>query len=489
MTESVLLALLAGIAGCLFAMWGSAAIGKIVPSSAIPTGAPLQVDLRVLGFCLLLSIVTGLIFGVSPAWGASKPNLREGLSQAMRDAGRSGGRRLRSALVVTQLALSLVLLAAATLMAQAFARVTQLDSGIRPKEILTFEIALSPTRYASSETTRSVFRRLLDGLEQLPGVRSAALSTGLPYRGAGTAPFEIVGRDPARPDERPQAQLVAVSPDFLNVIGLRLLKGRGLQATDDSQTPPVAVVNEAFVRRHLVGQEPLGMRLRLETPALGLEKSEPLSVEIVGVCRDGRNVSPRPNDAPSQLYLSCLQCGFRDYYACLDSAIAPESLAASARRAVRDIDKDLPVAAVQTLEAIRQRALAIPRVLTGVMTTFGMLALGLAVIGVYGLVAHSTALAAGRWGSVRPCGATRGDLLRLMLRQGMRLVTLGLALGLAGALIISWLLRGLLFGVSTLNFGNILGVGLLLLAAALLACYLPARRAARIDPMVALRHE
>jgi putative ABC transport system permease protein len=251
----------------------------------------------------------------------------------------------------------------------------------------------------------------------------------------------------------------------------------------------VAVVNEAFMRRFLAGEEPLGTRLRLEPAILGLEGKDPLVVEIVGVSQNGRSVSPRPNDAAPQLYLSYLQCGFRDYYVCLDSAVPPESLGASARRAVRDIDKDLPVAAVQTLGAIRGRALSIPRVLTGVMMSFGLLALGLAVMGTYGLVAHSTALRSREMGIRMALGATRGNLLWLVLKQGMRLVIVGLLLGLAGALAISRLLQGLLFGVPTLNVASILGVGLLLLAVAFLACYFPARRAARIDPMVALRCE
>ena len=204
LTESVVLAVLAGAGGCLLATWGMQAIGKTLPPSAIPTGVPLKVDLHVFGFCLLLSIVTGLIFGASPAWGASKPDLHEGLSQTTRGAGRSAGRRLRSALVVTQLALSLVLLTGAILMVQAFTRVTRLDPGVRPQDILTFEISLPPTRYPTSEKTQQTFRRLLDGVGHLPGVRSAALATGLPYRGAGAVPFEVVGQAPARAGEQPR---------------------------------------------------------------------------------------------------------------------------------------------------------------------------------------------------------------------------------------------------------------------------------------------
>jgi putative ABC transport system permease protein len=489
LTESVVLAILAGAVGCLLAAWGMQAIGKAVPQSAIPTGVPLQVDLHVFGFCLLLSIVTGLVFGASPAWGASKPDLQEGLSQTMRGAGLSGGRWLRSALVVTQLALSLVLLAGALLMVQAFTRVTRLDPGVRPQDILTFEISLPPTRYSTAEKTQETCRRLLEGVGHLPGVRSAALATGLPYRGAGTVPFEIIGHAPARAGEQPRTQMVAASPDFLSTIGLGLLQGRGLKESDDSPTGLAAVVNETFVRRFLAGAEPLGTRLRLEPAVLGLEGKDPLLAEIVGVSQNSRSVSPRPNDAAPQIYLSYLQCGFRGYYVCLDSVVAPESLAASARRAVRDIDKDLPVAAVQTLAAIRGRAFAIPRVLTGVMTVFGLLALGLAVMGTYGLVAHSTALRSREMGIRMALGATRGNLLWLVLKQGMRLVIVGLLLGLAGALAISRLLQGLLFGVPTLNIASILGVCLLLLAVAFLACYFPARRAARINPMVALRYE
>ncbi len=489
LTESVLLALLAGVGGCLLAMWGLDMIGKTLPRSVIPTGVSLQVDLRVFGFCLLLSVVTGLIFGASPAWGASKPDFHEGLSQTTRGGGLSGGRHLRSALVVTQLALSLVLLAGAILMVQAFTRVTRLNPGVRPQEILTFEISLPPTRYPTAEKAQQTFRRLLEGVGRLPGVRSAALSTALPYRGAGAVPFEIVGRAPARADEQPQTPLLAASPGFLSTIGLGLLQGRGLKESDDRLASPVAVVNETFVRRFLAGAEPLGTRLRLDPAVLGLEGKEPLLVEIVGIVQDGRGVSPRPNDAAPQLCLSYLQCGFRDYYVCLDSVVPPESLVSSARRAVWDIDRDLPVAAVQTLAAVRSRAFSIPRVLTGVMMSFGLLALGLAVMGTYGLVAHSTALRGREMGIRLALGATRGNLLWLVLKQGMHLVVVGLLLGLAGALAISRLLQGLLFGVPMLNAASILGVCLLLLAVAFLACYFPARRAARTDPMTALRYE
>ncbi len=489
LTESVALAILAGAGGCLLAVWAMQAIGKTLPPSAIPTGVPLQVDLHVFGFCLLLSIVTGLIFGASPAWGASKPDLREGLSQTTRGAGLSAGRWLRSALVVIQLALSLVLLAGALLMVQAFTRVARLDPGVRPQDILTFEISLPPTRYPTSEKTQQTFPRLLEGVGHLPGVRSAALATGLPYRGAGTLPFEVIGQAPARAGEQPHTQMVAASPDFLRLLGLGLLKGRGLNESDDARSPRAAVVNETFVRRFLADAEPLGTRLRLESTALGLEGKDPLLVEIVGVSQDSRSVSPRPDAAAPQLYLSYLQCGFRDYYVCLASDRLPESLAAGARRAVWDIDKDLPVAAVQTLAAIRGRAFSIPRVLTGVMMSFGLLALGLAVMGTYGLVAHSTVLRSREMGIRLALGATRGDLLWLVLKQGMRLVIVGLLLGLAGAAAISRLLQGFLFGVPTLNVASILGVCLLLLAVAFLACYFPARRAARTDPMIALRYE
>jgi predicted permease len=489
LTESVVLAVLAGAGGCLLAAWAMQAIGKTLPASAIPTGVPLQVDLHVFGFCLLLSIVTGLVFGVSPAWGASKPDLHEGLSQTMRGAGLSAGRWLRSALVVTQLALSLVLLAGALLMVQAFTRVTRLDPGVRPQDILTFEISLPPTQYPTADRTQQTFRRFLEGAGHLPGVRTAALSTALPYRGADTVPVEVVGHAPARAGEQPRTQLVAASSGFLSTIGLGLLKGRGLKESEDSRAGLAAVVNETFVRRFLADEEPLGTHLRLDPAVLGLEGKDPLLVEIVGVSQNSRSVRPRPDDAAPQLYLSYLQCGFRDYYVCLDSAVPPESLAASARRAVWDIDKDLPVAAVQTLGAIRGRAFSIPRVLTGVMTAFGLLALGLAVMGTYGLIAHSTTLRSREMGIRMALGATRRNLLWLVLKQGMRLVIAGLLLGLAGALAISRLLQGFLFGVPTLNVASILGVCLLLLAVAFLACYFPARRAARIDPMVALRYE
>ncbi len=489
LTESVVLAVLAGAGGCLLAVWALQAIGKTLPPSAIPTGAPLQVDPRVFGFCLLLSIGTGLIFGVSPAWGASKPDLREGLSQTTRGAGLSAGRWLRSALVVAQLALSLVLLAGALLMVQAFTRITRLNPGVRPQDILTFEVSLPPTRYPTSEKTRQTFRRLLEKVQHLPGVRSAALATGLPYQGAGTVPLEVVGQAPVRPGEQPHTQMVAASPDFLSTVGLGLLKGRGLKGDDDSRAGPVAVANETFVRRFLAGAEPLGTRLRIEPAVLGLEGKDPLLVEIVGVSQNSRSVSPRPDEVAPQLYLSYLQCGFRNYHVCLASDVPSQSLAAGARRAVWDIDKDLPVAAAQTLAAIRGRALSIPRVLTGVMMSFGLLALGLAVMGTYSLVAHSTALRSREMGIRMALGATHGNLLWLVLKQGMRLVVLGLLLGLAGALAISRLLQGLLFGVPTLNVASILGVYLLLLGVAFLACYFPARRASRTDPMEALRCE
>ncbi len=486
LVESIVLAVLASVVGVLLAVWVLRGLMRMLPPELAVIFGPIPVDLGVLAFTLAVSVLTGVIFGLTPGWRASKLDLHQALKQAGRSpAGASGGVRMRGGLVIAEMALCLVLLVGASVMLRAFVAVTRAEPGFDPRNLLTFQISLPRARYAQPDRVQRFFRQALQRLEILPGARSAALSSSLPFSGGSPArPFEIVGRSQADSVGQPAAQFVAVTEGYFRTLGFPLRKGRPFTAKDDDSSAPAAIVNESFVRRFLPNQEPLGQRLRLP-PAAGA----PVVLEIVGVTGDLRAVGVNPEAAPALIYVPYWQNASPDVYVCLRAASDPMHLAPDARAAIHSVDRDQPVSDLRTMEQVRARAFTVPRILTAFTSGFGLLALLLAVIGLYGLMSYSVTQRAHEIGIRTALGATPRDLLRLVLRRGATLTFSGLLIGLAGAILLTRLLRGMLFGVPAFDPALLAGVSALLLLVGLCACYFPARRAASADPAVALRFE
>ena len=489
LVESVLLALPGGAAGLVCAFWILRLVERSVPVQALPPGTTLSIDGVVLGFTLVLSVVTGILFGLFPALRASRPDLNEQLKQSSRGSAGPSTARLRSSLVAAELALSLVLTSGAGLLVRSLLLAQQTRAGFDAENVLTMRVELPPGRYASGGQARLFFQQSLDQFRALPGVLSAGFSTQLPMRGwAIGMPFEVVERPSVGASERPAAHFQMVSASYFRTMGIRLRSGRSLAETDTAASPRVAVVNETFARRFLGAQSPLGQHVRIQTLIPGQRELGPwVPWEVVGVA-ESLGLGDIQSRSP-EIYVSFAQSPFPEGYISLRLAGNPQQFVEPARAAIRSLDKNVPVSDIRTMQQIRSESLAVPRVVTSLMGLFGILALLLAVIGVCGLMSWAVTERTLEIGVRTALGATPAGLLRMVMRQGITVVVVGLVLGLAGAVVLSRVLRRMLFGIAPHDPFTLLAASALLALAALAAVYFPARRVTRIDPVVALRQE
>jgi putative ABC transport system permease protein len=483
LTESLTLSLAGGLAGLLLAKWGVGVLVSLSPAS-LPRVEQAGLDLRVLGFALLVSALTGLAFGLVPALQASKVELTDALKAGARPAA-SGGRRslMRGALVTAEVALSLVLLAGAGLLLKSFVRLTEVELGFDPTHVVAADISL-PYRYDSPQKRTEFFRQLLTRVEALPGVSAAAVSQSVPLSGEEHgAQFMVVGRPPA-PDgsDRHGSIYHRVSEGYFKTLGVRLLKGRGLTERDGAGAPSVALVNETLARSVFPGEDPLGKQIVLAGDAA------PRPREIVGVVSDTRYVAPRLEPYP-EIYVSYLVEPWPHMSLAVRATGDPAALVNGLREELAALDKEVPLANVKEMEQYVADSLGRQRFGALLLTVFAVAALGLAALGVYGVISNTVARRAHEIGIRIALGARGGDVVRLVVGQGMRPVLAGLVAGLAGAFALTRVLESLLYGVSAFDPSVFAGVSLLLAGTALVACYLPARRATRVDPMNALRHE
>ncbi len=481
LTESLTLSLLGGLAGLLLAKWGVGLLISLSPAS-LPRVEEAGLDLRVLGFTLLVSVVTGLAFGLVPALQASKVELTDAL-KSVRSTG--GGRRsfARGALVAAEVALSLVLLVGAGLLVKSFVRLTEVELGFDPTHVVAADISL-PYRYNSPEKRTEFFRQFLTRVESLPGVSSAAVSQSVPLSGEEHgAQFMVVGRAPA-PDgsDRHGSIYHRVSEGYFKTLGVRLLRGRNLNERDTAGAPAVVLVNETLARKVFPGEDPLGKQIVLAGYAT------PRPREIVGIVSDTRYVAPRTEPVP-QLYVSYLDDPWHHMSLAVRAGGEPTALVNRLREEIAAVDGEVPLANVKEMDEYVSESFSPQRFSALLLTVFAVAALGLAALGVYGVISNAVAQRTHEIGIRIALGARGGDVLRLVVGQGMRPVLLGLGAGLAGALALTRVLESLLYGVSAFDPSVFAGVSLLLAAVALVACYLPARRATRVDPMNALRHE
>ncbi|MBF5043479.1 ABC transporter permease [Aggregicoccus sp. 17bor-14] len=480
LTESLLLSCLGGALGLLFAVWGADALVQLRPRAL--QGLAGGVDAVSVLFTLGLSLLTGVLFGLVPALRLARAPQGTGLLRQA-SGGAGGGRRLRGALVLAEVALALMLLVGAGLLVRSFGRLQQVDPGFEPAGVLSGVLSLPEARYAKDADEAALYGRLLERVNALPGVERAALASNLPLSGGGNyLNMGIEGRDSAG-DGPQDAETASVSARYFEALHIPLREGRTFAASDVAGAPDVAVVNEALVRRFFGGKSPLGARVTLDGKRY---------FRIVGVVGDVRSES-LGEQAYRQLYVPLAQVPAPRVMLAVRAAggtdAAALALSPGVRRELAALDAQLPLAEVQPLSESLGRELSAPRVNVRVLGLFAAVALLLAALGIYGVMAYAVAQRTREIGIRMALGADAADVLRLVVRQGMAPALLGVGAGLAGALATSRLLSGLLYGVAATDLATFALVPLGLLAVALLAAWLPARRATHVDPTEALRAE
>jgi putative ABC transport system permease protein len=482
LTESVLLAALGAALGILLALWGMNLIASQLPDG-VPRLQEAQVDAPVLVFSLAVSLLTGLLFGLAPALQASHPNLTEGLKEG--DRGSSGRRqRLRSVLVVAEVTLTLTLLVGAGLLIQSFRRVLEVDPGFKPQNLLTMQVSVNNP---DGQQVANFFGQLQQNVRRLPGVKSVAVSNGIPFGSTNFPPFLIEGR--LETENKPSGLRYHVSPTYFQTMGIELIKGRLFTAEDTPATPQVVIIDEVLAQRYFPNEDPLGQRLKASADAPG--------IEIVGIVRHAEPYSlDAQGPAPAQFYLNFNQIpaerlpGYvRRINLLTRTEVEPLSLASAVRGQVTALNKDQAVFNLRTMEQAVAQSVAARRFSMLLLTVFAVVALALASVGLYGIMSYSVAQRAREIGIRMALGAQARDVLALVVKQGMRLALLGVAIGLPASLALTQLMKTLLFGVSATDPMTFTGIALLLTVAALLACWLPAQRATKVDPMEALRYE
>jgi putative ABC transport system permease protein len=478
LAESVLLALLGGSIGVTLA-FGALEPVRSLSAGTLPRVQDVGVDKTVLLFALAVSVAVGLLFGTAPAWRASRPDV----AAAVKEGGRTsaaGARWTHDALLVGEVALSLVLVAGAALLIRSFARLTDVNPGFRADNVLACRIAL-PDGYRQPQRRIAFFDGLLSRLESLPQVRRAGMVQTLPMRGGYFLSFSVQGRLPAKPGEEPSARHRVISPGYFEALSIPLLRGRTFTERDTAQAPMVAVVDEAFVARHFPGEEPLGRGIDIGNGSEGY-------YEIVGVVGNVRQEGLAESAGPT-MYVPYAQDVFGAMWLVARTDASPAALGASVRQAVRELDPGVPVFGMTPLADVVAQSVGQRRFSMLLLGAFAAVALALAAVGIYGVVAYTVTQRTQEIGVRIAIGAARRDVMTLVLGGGMKLALAGVAIGLTGALLLSRLIESMLFGVSRLDPVSYGVTAALLLGIAVLACYVPARRATNVDPLVAIRQE
>lgn len=483
LTESLLRALLGGGLGVMVASWLVTVLEQFRPANSSFELAG-GLDLRMLGFTLVVSVATGIVFGLAPAWRASRPELVPELKGVGAAEGREQRWSVRGALVVAQVALSLLVLVGGGLCIRSLQKLEQVNPGFEPSQLVLMSFDLELNNYPTSRA-QDFYERLLERLRTMPGVEAAGVSRGTPLDGnrIGMSINRVEGYEP-KPGERLSSDLNSVSPDYFRTFGVPLLAGRDFNASDTTAGPQSVIVNEAFARRYWPNESAVGKRLF--QPA---GRGKPDDVwEIVGVTGSmasrGLREAPRP-----MMFRPCSQWPGKSMTLSIRSALDASATIARTRELVKSLDANVPMFRVRTMAQQRSGALALERMAATLLGGFGVLALLLAALGLYGVLAYSVSRRIREIGVRMALGAQIGDVLALVLRQGLLLVGVGTVAGLAGAVAVTRLLKSFLHGIEPLDpltFGVVVG---LLALVAFVACWLPARRASRVDPIVALRHE
>jgi putative ABC transport system permease protein len=485
LTESVMLALVGGALGVLIAYWGVDLLRTLNPGKAAqfaPGWDRLGVNPAVLGFNLGLSLLTGLLFGLAPAWQISKTDLNGALKEGGRQTS-SGSHRLRGLLVISEVALSLMLLVSAGLLLRTFLVLLKTEAGFNSKNVMTMRLTLPVAKYKEEAQRAAFYQELVRRVQALPEVESAAAVNYLPLGGSNTSDsFLVEGIPDPPPGQEFLGRYRNCTPDYFRTMGIPVLKGRAFTDQDKPGSPPVIIVNETMAQKYWPGADPIGKRVRFNAPL-----SEAPWMQVVGVVQDVKHDLQTP--VTTDYYLPHAQDVWSSMVFVARTKGDPQAVASNMRQQVWALDKDQPVYDVRTMEEVRAFSVSLYSFSAGSLGIFAVIALLLAAIGIYGVMSYAVTQRTQEIGIRMALGARAADVLKLIVRNGMSLALLGVVAGLAGAFALTRLLQSLLFGVSPTDVATFAIVTFGLLLVALLACYIPARRATKVDPLVALRYE
>jgi putative ABC transport system permease protein len=481
LTESLLLGVVGGVIGLLLAVWGVNFLRVLTPASL---GAEtVAIDGRALGFTAIVSLLTSVLFGLAPAVQAASPNLSESLKEGGRSGIEGRGRnRTRSLLVIAEIALSLALLINAGLVIKSFIRLLQVDPGFESEGLLTMQLSLPNAKYPERSSQAAFFQQLTEKITALPGVASAGAASTLPFRIDEVQEFIIGGRPPITPGKEPSANYYAVSDDYFRAMEIPLLKGRAFTERDTKDAPRVAIISESLARRHFPDEDPIGKRMDISKGGFGTWR------EIVGVVGDVKHYG-LDSQTTVQIYEPYLQVTYPSMNLTVRTTGDPREIAAAIRSQVAAMDKDQPVANIRTMDRIVSDSVGRQRFAALLLALFAGVALILAAVGIYGVMSYYVEQRTHEIGIRMALGAERRDLLKLVVGKGMLLALIGVMIGLAAAFALTRLMSNLLFDVSATDKVTFAATAVLLTSVALLACWIPARRATKVDPIVALRSE
>jgi len=485
LTESTILAIAGGALGLFMAVWGVALMTRLLPRD-FPRLAEINIDWRVLGFTLVASVLTGILFGLAPALQLTRSDVQESLKESGR--GTSASRRhnrLRNLLIVGEVAMSVVLLVGAGLLFRSFLQLQSVNAGFTPQQVLTARLTPSGPRYARDADYMNFYGQVMQRISALPGVQGVGVINHLPLAKGRTAGIRIEGAPLLTQDKWPAINYRGISSDYFRTMNIPVVQGRAFTERDNENAPLVMIVNQALAREHFPNVNPVGKRINFgNNDAQG----QPVWWEIVGVAADVRNLELREEASP-ELYTSDLQDTWNAMSLVVRTSVEPASLAPEIRRIVAEVDKSAPLSEVKTMEHIVDDAVTQPRFNLFLLGLFGSIALLLSAAGIYGVTAYAVTQRRHEFGIRMALGAQVGDVLTMILGQGMRVIGIGVVIGLVASFALTRLMKSLLYGVGATDPLTFVAITLGLMLVALLACYIPARRATKVDPLVALRYE
>jgi len=481
LTESLLLALSGGVVGLILAYWGLRVLTTVGPGN-IPRLNEVGIDGRVLAFTLLVSLLTGVIFGLKPALQSSKPDFNEWLKEGTRSSsGVSGRKRIRNWLVVTEMALALILLVGAGLLIRSFLRLWQVEPGFNPHNVLTMSVSLSPPKY-NKHTDLAVFtQRVREQLQTTTGVEAVGVVSQLPFSGRNFGlSFTIVGQPPSRPEDTASAYYRSISSGYLQALGIPLLRGRDFGKHDTRESTPVALINDSLAKRYFPNEDPIGKQLNIE--------GQQAPREIVGVIGDVKQIKLEA-EAKSEIYVPFLQFPVWSMAIVVRTNNEPGQMTSAILQQMSVVDKDQPVFQVKTMDQYLADSMSQRRLSTILLGAFAAIALILAAVGVYSVMSYLVSQQTHEIGIRMALGANQRDIFKLVVGNGMLLSLVGIVLGVTAALFLTRIMASLLYGISATDPLTYILISLVLALVALLACLIPARRALKVDPIIALRYQ